>query len=92
MTVTEARIDEIVAKTKELLDAGVRSGLEREMKAAFPDFRVGVCSEDDVNVRPIRETETFDLHLIGGDGHCLALTRNPERAIGVLVALREEGE
>jgi len=57
-----------------------------EVRAGFPDLRLTFCLEEELGpAEPFREYAGFSLHLVGGD-HCLALTDDPARAVGVLVA------
>lgn len=92
MAVTVERVEELIATAERSLGEGVpRSRLERVLRDAAPDLRITVCSEDDVVHKPFRERPTFDAHLIGGGDHCLSITGDPEAAIGVVFAMREEG-
>lgn len=62
------------------------------LKQAWPDLRFTLCSDDDMPARmkPALSGERFNLYLIGGSEHCLGLTDDPERAIGVVLAQVEE--
>lgn len=90
MGLSEERIDQLTAAAERFLaGGGTRSGLERAARDEAPDIRVAVCSEDDVVHEPVRERAAFDVHLIGGE-HCLSITGDPERAVGVVFAMRED--
>lgn len=58
------------------------------LRAQWPNLRFVACSEDDIPARlaPAFEADGFNLYLVGGGEHCLALTRDLESAIGVVVA------
>jgi len=91
MGLSEERIDELTATAERLLAEGTpRSRLERAIRDLAPDLRVTVCSEDDVVHKPARERAAFDVHLIGGGEHCLSITGDLERAVGVVFAMRED--
>jgi hypothetical protein len=70
---------------------GPEAVLEGELRRRWPSLRFTLCSDDDVPARlaPVLEEAAFNLYLIGGGEHCLALTTDPTTAIGVLVAWRE---
>jgi hypothetical protein len=89
MAVTEAQIDAVAAEANRLFATlPRRSEVETALKAAFPGLRVAFCTEDDVNTKPCRDEAAYELYLIGGGGHCLSLTRDPEAAIGIVLAVR----
>ncbi len=62
------------------------------LKQSWPDLRFTLCSDDDMPARmkPALSEKDFNLYLIGGSEHCLSLTDDPERAIGVVVAQVDE--
>ncbi|MFN3987123.1 MAG: DUF6129 family protein [Rhodocyclaceae bacterium] len=70
-----------------LLDAALPA-----LRARWPALRFVACSDDDIPPRlaPALEGGRFNLYLIGGGDHCLALTTDPDSAIGVVVATVEE--
>lgn len=72
-------------------DARAAAALEGELRQRWPALRFTLCSDDDVPARlaPALEEAAFNLYLIGGGEHCLALTTDPEAAIGLVVAWRE---
>ncbi len=58
------------------------------LKKIWPDLRFTFCSDDDMPARlpPALRNDRFNLYLVGGGEHCLSLTVDPERAIGVVLA------
>jgi hypothetical protein len=62
------------------------------LKQAWPDLRFTMCNDDDMPARmkPALSEKEFNLYLIGGSEHCLSLTDDPERAIGVVLAQVDE--
>ena len=87
----------ITAPTLEALAqaAGGRApdeALLAELRRQWPDLRLTLCSDNDVPARlpPALEGESFNLYLVNGSEHCLSLTNDPEVAIGVVLAWRDE--
>lgn len=58
------------------------------MRTRWPNLRFTYCSDDDMPPRltPALSGEGFNLYLIANGDHCLALTKDPAVAIGVVVA------
>lgn len=82
-------IDEaLVAKVAELATGKIIDDtLKDELKQAFPGVRFTLCSEDDINSgKPVRESETFAIYLVGSSDHCLTLTNDFSLATGVVIA------
>ena len=53
----------------------------------YPHVHFSYCLDDDVtHGRPVFLGPSFNLYLIDGRDHCLALTMNAEIATGILVA------
>lgn len=67
---------------------GAGDGALAALRERWPDLRFTVCSDDDVPGRlpPAWEGARFNLYLIGGGEHCLALTRDADAAIGLVIA------
>ncbi len=58
-----------------------------QLKAKIDGLIVSTCDEDDIcGVKPLAETPGVNLYLLSSSGACLALTRDPEAAIGVVLA------
>jgi hypothetical protein len=62
------------------------------LKRRWPELRFTFCNADDMPARmkPVRSIERFRLYLVGGGEHCLSLTDDPQRAIGVVLAQVDE--
>ena len=62
------------------------------LKQSWPDLRFTLCNDDDMPARmkPVLSEKRFNLYLVGGGEHCLSLTDDPERAIGVVLAQVDE--
>ena len=58
------------------------------LKKSWPDLRFAFCSDDDMPARlpPVLQQDNFNLYLVNGSEHCLSLTDDPMRAIGVVLA------
>lgn len=58
-----------------------------KLKAEIDGLIVSTCDEDDIcGTQPLAETPGVNLYLLSTSGACLGLTRNPEAAIGVVLA------
>ena len=58
-----------------------------QLKAQIDGLIVSTCDEDDIcGVKPLAETPGVNLYLLSSSGACLGLTRDPENAIGVVLA------
>lgn len=88
----------IVAETlKQIVDAastarGLNEDLLSSLKESWPQLRFTFCNDEDMPARmpPVLRSERFNLYLLGGGEHCLSLTEDPGRAIGVVLALVDE--
>ena len=62
------------------------------LKGEWPDLRFTLCNDDDMPARmqPALRATRFNLYMVGGGEHCLSLTDDPERAIGVVIAEVDE--
>jgi len=86
--IADTVLAEVAAAVRSL---GAGAALEGELRQRWPALRFTVCSDDDVPARlaPLVDDAGFNLYLIGGGEHCLALTTDPAAAIGLVVAWRE---
>ncbi|MDJ0738519.1 MAG: DUF6129 family protein [Gammaproteobacteria bacterium] len=70
-----------------LQQRGGDAGMERDLRAAFPDLHFTFCLDDDVIAdTPASELPGFNLYLVDSSSHCLSLTTDPEAASGLVVA------
>lgn len=62
------------------------------LKHAWPELRFTFCNDDDMPARmpPALRRANFNLYMVGGGEHCLSLTDDPQRAIGVVLAQVDE--
>jgi hypothetical protein len=62
------------------------------LKETWPNLRFTFCNDDDMPARlpPSLQSDRFNLYLVGGGEHCLSLTQDVERAIGVVLAQVDE--
>ena len=84
---------ETLHKAAEIIDrVGFGEICASALRKEWPALRFVVCSEDDVPARlnPAFEGAGFNLYYVGGGEHCLALSRDGESAIGLVVASVEE--
>lgn len=82
------RAQEIVAQF------GVNEETVSAMRKEWPNYRFTFCSDDDVPPRldPIASGEGYAFYMIAGGDHCLALTKEPAAAIGLVLAYVEPDE
>ncbi len=66
----------------------LNEGALASLKKSWPDLRFTFCNDDDMPARmpPVLQRERLNLYLLGGGDHCLSLTADTERAIGVVLA------
>ncbi len=65
--------------------------LVTQLRTAFPGISFTLCDDDDIiGARPVLERPGFNLYLVDASDHCMKLTRFPEHATGVVVAMVEE--
>lgn len=65
--------------------------LAARLRTEFPGLLVTVCNDDDVvGIEPVWQGQGFNLYLVDGSSHCLALTRDPSVAAGVVVAMLDQ--
>lgn len=62
------------------------------VRARCPGLMVAACDDDDVcGIDPVARLPGLDLYFVAAEDACLALSRDPEAAIGLVIA-RVEGE
>lgn len=83
MAISDAELMEI----EKLLNAGTAPGLS-ELRAKFSHLSWTRCDASDVIETPFRSFMHCDLHLLNGADHCIAVTDDPARATGLIVAFR----
>lgn len=67
--------------------------LESAMRGEFPELHFTFCSDDDVMLdEPASMCDGFNLYLVDGSNHCLALTTDREAASGLVVAECEDDD
>ncbi|MGY5449582.1 hypothetical protein ACVFI8_01310 [Agarivorans sp. MS3-6] len=85
---SQAVIDTLI---KQLAEAESFDKKVECFKKHHPQFRVVVCSEDDMAERePYAKAATCDIFLIGKGEGCAKLTNDLDMAIGVVLATLEE--
>ncbi|TXR53056.1 hypothetical protein [Reinekea thalattae] len=86
-TLTSDAINDIV---NQLNEYGANDESLRQLKQDWPQFRFILCSEDDMGAKePYMETDSVQLHLIAASLGCASLTREPENAVGLVIAVIE---
>lgn len=76
------------ASAQDALDEAALASL----KQRWPELRFTLCNDDDMPARmpPAVQRDAFNLYLVGEGEHCISLTDDPLRAIGVVIAQRDE--
>jgi hypothetical protein len=59
-----------------------------ELRQKFPHLTWVRCDASDVTETPYRSFGLFDLHLLDSADHCAAITDDPTRATGIVLAKR----
>ena len=59
-----------------------------ELRRKFPHLAWISCDASDVTETPYRSFGVFDLHLLDSADHCAAITDDPARATGIVLARR----
>ncbi|MCV6637145.1 DUF6129 family protein [Candidatus Albibeggiatoa sp. nov. NOAA] len=59
-----------------------------KLRKTYPKIHFTYCMEDDITnpITPVVESKGFNVYLVGGDGHCLAFTKEYETATGLVLA------
>jgi len=61
-----------------------------QLRRELPELHFTYCMDDDVpEIEAVHETPEFCIYLVDGRGHCVAFTRDPEAATGLVIAERE---
>ncbi len=84
---------EILAKALEIVARSESRDVEAIAATLRKDLEmiVSTCADDDVcGVPPLAETPGVNVYLLSANGACLSLTRDPEAALGLVLA--EVGE
>lgn len=73
---------------------GDETAVERDLRAAFPDLRIVVCSDEQIPPRlnPALRGEGCALYYLDAGEHCVKLTDNRDVACGIVVGLVDDDE
>ncbi|WP_076861950.1 hypothetical protein [Bradyrhizobium mercantei] len=83
--------DELIEIQQLLAAADADTGSVVELRRRFPQLACVRCDASDVTEQPFRRFRNFDLHLVDGSDHCMQITADPARAIGIVLAKRNIG-
>lgn len=75
-----------LAEIEQVLASSPQAYLELRQK--FPHLAWIRCDASDVTETPYRSFGAFDLHLLDSADHCAAITDDPARATGIVLAKR----
>ena len=82
------RLDQLVRIVER---AGLNDQTVRALREALTDMHLTYCMDDEVGVRePVRRADGFNVYLVGGRGHCMQFTTDPEAATGIVLAELDE--
>jgi hypothetical protein len=59
-----------------------------QLRRRFSHLSWARCDASDVTEAPFRSYPRFDVHLLDGTDQCAHITTDPERATGVILAMR----
>lgn len=79
--------NELIELERAITAAG-RASPFTELRRRFPHLTLVRCDATDITEPPFRSFPYFDLHLIDRSDHCVQITADPARAIGVILAAR----
>lgn len=83
--------DDLV-KIEEMLSApNADRSIFADLRKAFPHLSWTRCDASDLTEMPYRSYAKVDIHLLDSADHCVIMTRDPDRATGVVVAERMAG-
>ena len=71
-----------------LASSGMAPQAHLELRRKFPHLAWIRCDASDVTETPYRSFGLFDLHLLDSTDHCAAITDDPARATGIVLARR----
>lgn len=60
-----------------------------DLRKKFPHLACIRCDASDATETPFRSFAGFDLHLLDSADHCAAITDDPARATGIVLAKRD---
>lgn len=87
-TLEKSVIEDLLAATEGGPDLGAR------LRASLPGLVVTACDAEDIDnpSTPFLQHPSVQIHLVDGSNHCWALTRDPDKATGLLIARRRKGK
>ncbi len=71
-----------------LSDCGGDGAAVAALRQRFPRLAWTRCDATDVCETPFRSFAGFDIHLLDSSDHCAAITDDPARATGIILAKR----
>ncbi|QQO23617.1 hypothetical protein JJB98_28720 [Bradyrhizobium diazoefficiens] len=80
--------NELIELEKAIAAAEGRASSFNELRRRFPHLALVRCDASDVSEPPFRSFPQLDLHLIDRSDHCVQITADPARAIGIILAAR----
>lgn len=85
MAINAEEMDDI----DKLLAAAPTEAVLGELRERFPDLSITRCDASDIDTEtPFREYGRYSLYLVDRADHCWRLTGDPDRASGLVVAVR----
>jgi hypothetical protein len=93
MALTDAQLDTIATAVRQARATGeMGEALVRSVRAACPGLSITGTLASLMVERPYRRDDGFNLFLVDSSGHCWSLTRDPEDATGVLLAIHDDDD
>ncbi len=91
MGIAPDRLDAILAEADERLAGGTRiDDVARAAKEANPGLTITATLTSTMADDPYKEGVRAALYLVDASQHCWVITAEPEKATGIVIALRDE--
>ncbi|UTD26187.1 hypothetical protein [Bradyrhizobium sp. WD16] len=80
--------DDLTEIERMLAAAGPGSNPLTPLRQRFPGLSWTSCDASEMIEEPYRSATRYDIHLVDRNDHCVQVTRDPERASGIVLAYR----
>lgn len=86
--------EQVAAAFTALPSRSDEAAIERDLRMAFPELRIVVCSDEQIPPRltPALQSDGCALYYLDAGEHCVKLTDNREVACGIVVGLVDDDD